>query len=41
VLRRDGARVFRTDRSGDVVVTFEGPGLRIETGRGRLVTVDL
>jgi competence protein ComEC len=34
-LRDTGARVFRTDRSGDVVIRFEPPGLRIDTGRGR------
>jgi competence protein ComEC len=37
-LRATGARVFRTDRSGDVTILFsiEG-GLRVETGRGRTV----
>jgi competence protein ComEC len=34
-LRQTGARVFRTDRSGDVVIRFEPPGLRVDTGRGR------
>jgi competence protein ComEC len=34
-LRRSGARVFRTDRSGDVTVTFGPRGLLVLTGRGR------
>jgi competence protein ComEC len=33
-LRSTGARVFRTDRSGDVVIRFESPGIRVDTGRG-------
>jgi competence protein ComEC len=33
-LRATGARVFRTDRSGDVVIRFEPPGIRIDTARG-------
>ncbi len=33
-LRTSGARVFRTDRSGDVTITFTGDGLQVETGRG-------
>jgi competence protein ComEC len=33
-LRGTGARIFRTDRSGDVVIRFEEPGFRIETGKG-------
>ena len=33
-LRDTGARVFRTDRSGDVVIQFEPPGIVVETGRG-------
>ncbi len=37
-LRRSGARVFRTDRSGDVVVTFaDAGGMEVRTGRGRMV----
>ena len=37
-LRRSGARVFRTDRSGDVVVTFtDADGMEVRTGRGRMV----
>jgi competence protein ComEC len=39
-LRASGARVFRTDRSGDVTVRFEAPGLVVETGRGRRVEFD-
>jgi competence protein ComEC len=37
-LRATGARVFRTDRSGDVTVVFlwDG-GLRVETGRGQRI----
>jgi len=34
-LRRTGARVFRTDRSGDVTVTFADPGLVVRTAHGR------
>jgi competence protein ComEC len=34
-LRRSGARVFRTDRSGDVTITFAPEGLLVRTGRGR------
>jgi competence protein ComEC len=34
-LRESGARVFRTDRSGTVVIRFEPPGLVVDTGRGR------
>jgi competence protein ComEC len=34
-LRSTGARVFRTDRSGDVVVRFTSPGIVVDTGRGR------
>jgi competence protein ComEC len=34
-LRATGARVFRTDRSGDVTIRFEEPGIRVDTGRGR------
>jgi competence protein ComEC len=34
-LRDSGARVFRTDRSGDVVIRFEPPGIVVETGKGR------
>ena len=34
-LRSTGARVFRTDRSGDVVIRFTAPGIRVDTGRGR------
>jgi beta-lactamase superfamily II metal-dependent hydrolase len=41
VLRATGARVFRTDRSGDVVVTFEPPGIVVRTGSGRSVVVPL
>jgi competence protein ComEC len=38
-LRSTGARVFRTDRSGDVVIRFDHPGIRIDTGRGRHVAI--
>jgi competence protein ComEC len=41
VLRATGARVFRTDRSGDVVITFEAPGMVVRTGSGRSVVVPL
>jgi competence protein ComEC len=41
VLRQTGARVFRTDRSGDVVVMFEPPGIVVHTGTGREVVVAL
>ena len=34
-LRSTGTRVFRTDRAGDVVIRFEDPGIRVDTGRGR------
>jgi competence protein ComEC len=34
-LRTTGARVFRTDRSGDVTIRFEEPGIRVDTGRDR------
>jgi len=34
-LHATGARVFRTDRSGDVVVTFADRALLVRTGRGR------
>jgi competence protein ComEC len=34
-LSSTGARVFRTDRAGDVVIRFEDPGIRVDTGRGR------
>ena len=33
-LRRTGARVFRTDRSGDVTVIFADPGLVVHTAHG-------
>jgi competence protein ComEC len=41
VLRSTGARVFRTDRSGDVVVTFEPRGMVVRTGSGRSVVFPL
>ena len=34
-LRSTGARVYRTDRSGDVTIRFQEPGIRVDTGRGR------
>ncbi|MFL5798367.1 MAG: DNA internalization-related competence protein ComEC/Rec2 [Actinomycetota bacterium] len=34
-LRATGARVFRTDHSGDVVITFADDALVVHTGRGR------
>lgn len=34
-LRASGARVFRTDRSGDVTITFTAGGLLVQTGHGR------
>ena len=34
-LRDTGARVYRTDRSGDVTIRFESPGIRVDTGTGR------
>jgi competence protein ComEC len=34
-LRDTGARVFRTDRSGDVVIRFRPPGILVDTGSGR------
>ncbi len=37
VLQASGARVFRTDRSGDVIVSFEPSGIVVETGRGRTI----
>ena len=37
VLRASGVRVFRTDRAGDVVVSFEPTGIVVETGRGRTI----
>jgi competence protein ComEC len=40
-LRATGARVFRTDRSGDVVVSFAGASMTVQTGRGRSVVVPL
>jgi competence protein ComEC len=33
-LRRSGARVVRTDRAGDVVVSFTAGGLSVHTGKG-------
>jgi len=36
-LRSTGARVMRTDRSGDVVVAFTGAGLSVRTGTGRML----
>jgi competence protein ComEC len=36
-LRSAGSRVFRTDRSGDVVVTFTDDGMVVQTGHGRTV----
>ena len=33
-LVRDGMRVFRTDRSGDVTVTFQGGGVFVSASRG-------
>ncbi|MFN2545360.1 MAG: DNA internalization-related competence protein ComEC/Rec2 [Actinomycetota bacterium] len=39
-LRDSGARVFRTDRSGDVVITFEPPGISVDTARGRDLVID-
>jgi competence protein ComEC len=34
-LRRTGARVFRTDRSGDVTIRFEAGALLVRTAHGR------
>jgi competence protein ComEC len=33
-LRRDGMRVYRTDRAGDVTVEFDHGRLLIQSGRG-------
>ncbi|MGZ4155011.1 MAG: DNA internalization-related competence protein ComEC/Rec2, partial [Actinomycetota bacterium] len=41
VLRSTGARVFRTDRSGDVTITFEPPGMVVRTGTGGSVVFPL
>lgn len=40
VLRASGAHVFRTDRSGDVIIHFEPPGIAVETGSGRTILFD-
>jgi competence protein ComEC len=41
VLRSTGARVFRTDRAGDVTITFEPPGMVVRTGTGSSVVFPL
>ncbi|HEU4727825.1 MAG TPA: MBL fold metallo-hydrolase, partial [Kofleriaceae bacterium] len=41
VLRSTGARVFRTDRAGDVTITFEPPGMVVRTGTGSRVVFPL
>jgi competence protein ComEC len=39
VLRASGARVFRTDRAGDVTIEFGETGMRVRTGTGRVAVV--
>jgi competence protein ComEC len=41
ILRATSARVFRTDRSGDVVVSFGGSTMTVQTARGRSVVFPL
>jgi competence protein ComEC len=41
VLRETGARVFRTDRAGDVVISFGASTMTVQTGRGRSVVFPL
>jgi competence protein ComEC len=36
-LRATGARVFRTDRTGDLVIAFQPDGILVQTGRGRTI----